>query len=211
MNLLYDISTYNTSKYDVIGDASPTSHEHKHEHSNTENDKNYFLKPIPRIRHTQNESHYSDYEQRRSAFEEKRRFRRNTVSQLREETEQKKKISYTHLKGSITAYNIPDIQVNDKINNNKWQKYLQSMHNDLSERVQYFQLIDKEIPSIWNVSDIDIHIMERTLIQQMKYWIQRYGVPAMVAHQEVYKLKKDLISAIEEADTLEEESVQLTQ
>jgi len=96
----------------------------------------------------------------------------------------------------------------------QWQQFLLSEHAYLMQHIQYFPLIEHDIPWMANAQNkypLDAHLMERTLLQQMRYWIERYGVPAMVAHEEVHRLKKDLIKVNEEADTLEEESVNLTQ
>eukprot|EP01084_Bolivina_argentea_P096701 173836_1 len=186
-----------------------SSHEQKHEHS-TAQDKNDVIKPIiTRIRRSQNALNYSEYERRLCQFEEKTLFRQNTIYQLKKETKQPT-ISLIQPQLQISeTLNI--LKTHDPLNGTEWQKYLISIHNDLSNKVPYFESIDKEMNFDTSECNIDVYVMERTLMQQMKYWIERYGIPAMVAHQEVYQLKNDLINAIEETDQLDEESVQLTQ
>eukprot|EP01084_Bolivina_argentea_P024510 45673_1 len=96
----------------------------------------------------------------------------------------------------------------------EWYKYLVSVHEHLAQHVQYFSMIPAEMTSGNAETDLK-HDMERTytriLITKMKAWIEQYGVVAMNSHHEVFELKKQLIKTHEEANTLEEESVQLTQ
>ena len=103
------------------------------------------------------------------------------------------------------------ISADDEAELSEWYKFLVSVHEHLSVHIQYFPLIEQEIPFCYDEDVNDAHATERTLICQMKYWIERYGVTAMVAHQEVFKLKQDLIKINEEANNLEDESVHLTQ
>eukprot|EP01083_Nonionella_stella_P227939 808255_1 len=120
-----------------------SSHEQKHEHS-TAQDKNDVIKPIiTRIRRSQNALNYSEYERRLCQFEEKTLFRQNTIYQLKKETKQPT-ISLIQPQLQISeTLNI--LKTHDPLNGTEWQKYLISIHNDLSNKVPYFESIDKEM------------------------------------------------------------------
>lgn len=79
----------------------------------------------------------------------------------------------------------------------EWQEFILSLQGYLSMHIQYFSLIEQDVPFLYHSMPSDSHAMERSLIMQMKYWIERYGVTAMIAHEEVHRLKKDLIKVNE--------------
>ncbi len=70
----------------------------------TTEDEPDIVQPITRIRRSQNELHYSDYKHRLSEFEEKRFFRQNTISQLKEETKHENELMSTYNQ-QIKKYN----------------------------------------------------------------------------------------------------------
>eukprot|EP01084_Bolivina_argentea_P293523 504831_1 len=92
---------------------------------------------------------------------------------------------------------------------------LEHQHVKLNFKIEQYNLTQNIRDAIPIMDANNIHLIEMTLILQLKLWIEHYGIPAVMNGNnhwnQMQRLQTAFIKAKQEADELDEETMQLMQ